>query len=713
MIVRAYPQRLLVLVRGMVPLKAVLTYLFATMFAAAGLAATDVRVDFTLNTTDPNSEPLTENRYYYIYRPDGLSRSAPVPMILVMEASPGSGPAGFFHRKADQAGFIVVSCSIVGNTLGGVWNNDDPRVTGFEDMDYTTAVIDRVRQSDNCNDAFICGLSKGGHMAYAYACVRPATLRAACSVDEFMGLTSNIPAAPLPIIAFHGTLDKNVPYTMQKDSVDAWRTVDGLLGAAPVTTYESSPRMLGNVTQTTWRGGIGNAQVAFVTIIGGGHEYATPGNSTGYDCTDGMWAFFSQFLTGTEAAPKIVSEPVNNIQILGRPASFRGVATGNPVLKYQWQKNGVDIPGATANWYTTPTTTLTDNGATFRAIITNDSGSAISTAATLTVRTAPADPMITAEPTDQRVAAGQPVSFTVAAVGTSSLSYQWRKNGMDVAGATAASLTMPAASTADDGATFSVVVSSSSGTVTSAAATLAVTPAAGAPIIITNPVRARVLTNQTATFSVTAWSRTPMGYQWQKGSFNGNMADIPGATSAIYATPTTTLADHLTLFRCVVSNAAGSVTSATEMLFVTATVRVPTDITSMIAAYGQVGAPFRYAITSSGGTAPIRYNASPLPPGLSVDGAAGVISGTPIVAGTTKVNIVATNPAGSTSATLVLTVGLTPPAISVQAWRSAHFGASAIDPDVAGDAADPDGDGVSNFLEYANGTDPLAPNVSP
>ena len=44
-------------------------------------------------------------------------------------------------------------------------------------MDYTAEVIDRVRQSDNCNDAFICGLSKGGHMAYAYACVRPATLR--------------------------------------------------------------------------------------------------------------------------------------------------------------------------------------------------------------------------------------------------------------------------------------------------------------------------------------------------------------------------------------------------------------------------------------------------------------------------------------------------------------------------------------------------------
>ena len=61
-----------------------------------------------------------------------------------------------------------------------------------------------------------------------------------------------------------------------------------------------------------------------------------------------------------------------------------------------------------------------------------------------------------------------------------------------------------------------------------------------------------------------------MSYQWQKGPFEGNLKDIPGATEAAYTTPPATLADHLTLFRCVVSNAAGNATSASEMLFVTA-----------------------------------------------------------------------------------------------------------------------------------------------
>ncbi len=691
---------------------AAVAFLCLAIGAGDALAATDVKVTFTLNTTDVNGGPLIESRYYYIYRPDNLPNPTPIPVILVLEASPGSGSATFFHRKADQAGFVVVSCAIPGNSLGTVWNNDNPRVTGFEDYDYITAVINQVKLSDNCNDAFICGLSKGGHTSYAYACERPATIKAASSVDEFMGLTSNIPSTPVPIIAFHGTLDSNVPYTMGKDSVDAWRAIDGLSGVAPVTTCEASPLLPGKVTQATWRGGIGGAQVAFVTIIGGTHQYALPGSQTGYDCTDGMWAFFSQFLTSVQALPKIVSPPANNIQLSGQPASFRATATGNTPLGYQWQKNGVNIPAATANWFTLPATAPTDNGSIFRVVVTNSSGSVTSAVATLTVNAAPADPVVTAQPANQVVTSGHPVSFTVGATGTVPLGYQWKKNGMDITGANASSLTVAAAITADCGAAFSVLASSGLGSVLSAAATLAVIPPPGGPIILTNPVRPRVLTNQTATWSVAAWSATPMSYQWQKGTFSGNMANIAGATNATYTTPFTTLADHLTLFRCVVANSVGSVTSASEMLFVTTTVKSPTDITSSLVAYGQVGVPFNYTILSSGGTTPLTFNASLLPAGWSVNRITGVISGTPAAPGTNQIAISATNSAGSSPArTLVLTVTTTSPVIPIDKWRADRFGASAYNPDVAADQADPDGDGMKNLLEYAVGTDPLAADV--
>ena len=46
------------------------------------------------------------------------------------------------------------------------------------------------------------------------------------------------------------------------------------------------------------------------------------------------------------------------------------------------------------------------------------------------------------------------------------------------------------------------------------------------------------------------------------------------------------------------------------------------------------------------------------------------------------------------------------------AWKAANFGASATDPAVAGDTADPDHDGLCNLLEYALGTSPNTAGTS-
>ncbi len=61
-------------------------------------------------------------------------------MILTMNGV----PATYFHRKADEAGFVVVSCSFSGNstgTPGRGWINGNPRIGGFEDMDYTIEIL--------------------------------------------------------------------------------------------------------------------------------------------------------------------------------------------------------------------------------------------------------------------------------------------------------------------------------------------------------------------------------------------------------------------------------------------------------------------------------------------------------------------------------------------------------------------------------------------
>ncbi len=193
----------------------------------------------------------------------------------------------------------------------------------------------------------------------------------------------------------------------------------------------------------------------------------------------------------------------------------------------------------------------------------NNSGSITSSQATLTVNAAPAAPAITTQPVNQSVTAGQTATFSVVASGTAPLSYQWRKNTANIGGATASSYTTPATTSADNGAKFDVVVSNTAGNITSAQATLTVNSAPVAPTISTQPANQTVNAGQTATFSVIASGTAPLTYQWQK-----NGVAITGATAASYTTPVTTTADSGELFRVVVSNSAGNVTSNSATLTV-------------------------------------------------------------------------------------------------------------------------------------------------
>ena len=66
--------------------------------------------------------------------------------------------------------------------------------------------------------------------------------------------------------------------------------------------------------------------------------------------------------------------------------------------------------------------------------------------------------MITQQPLNRSVETGQMASFSVAATGTAPLSYQWRKNGVTISGATASTYTTPATVIGDNGSTYSCVV---------------------------------------------------------------------------------------------------------------------------------------------------------------------------------------------------------------------------------------------------------------
>ena len=265
-------------------------------------------------------------------------------------------------------------------------------------------------------------------------------------------------------------------------------------------------------------------------------------------------------------APAITAPPASQSVIAGQSATFTVTASGTAPLGYQWKKNGSDISGATSSIYTTPATSSADNGAVYSVTVSNSAGTVTSNSATLTANPAPVAPSFTVQPASQSVSAGQSATFTATATGTAPLSYQWKKNGNTIAGATASSYTTAATSVADSGAVFTVVVSNSVGSVTSNSATLTVNPASVAPAITAQPASQSVITGETASFSVTATGTAPLSYQWKK-----NGSDISGATSSSFTTAATVIGDSGAVFTVVVSNGTGTVTSSSATLSVFAT----------------------------------------------------------------------------------------------------------------------------------------------
>ena len=100
-------------------------------------------------------------------------------------------------------------------------------------------------------------------------------------------------------------------------------------------------------------------------------------------------------VTAAPVGPTITTQPSNQNVNAGQPATFSVVASGTAPLMYQWQKNNMNISGATSPTYTTPPTTSGDNGATFRVMVSNVVKSVTSNSATLTV-----NPVITSPGTD-------------------------------------------------------------------------------------------------------------------------------------------------------------------------------------------------------------------------------------------------------------------------------------------------------------------------
>ncbi len=319
----------------------------------------------------------------------------------------------------------------------------------------------------------------------------------------------------------------------------------------------------------------------------------------------------------------ITTNPANKTACLGGTVTYSVAATGSG-LTYKWQKNGVDmVDGGSISGASTTTLTITGvvpgDATNYKCVIAGTCGTATSTAATLTITSSP---VITSQPAaSQSICAGLNASFSLVATGA--VSYQWRKNGVDltnagnISGALSASLLVSSITAADAGTYTCIVTGACSPVATSNNALLTINTL---PAITTQPTASTICSGANATFTIAA-TGTSITYQWKKNGVDMvNGSNVFGATSNSL-TITGALVSDAGNYTCVVSGTClPAATSNVAALTVNSTAAISSNPAAATVCAGQT-ASFTLGTTGSGITYQWKKGGTALTDGGAISGA--------------------------------------------------------------------------------------------
>jgi polyhydroxybutyrate depolymerase len=271
---------------------------------------------YTANRDNGSFVSSGEKRDYLLYVPSSYDRRRSTPLVISMH---GAGLWGAAQKEtsrwndlADEQGFIVVYPSAVGGKGVRIWRAE-PGAGLMKDVRFISELIDTLKASYNIDSTRIYanGLSNGGGMSFVLSC----TLSDRIAAVGMVAAAQTMPwrwckdHRAVPMIAFHGTTDPEVPYNGGSSwvsqrpfpSTPKWAANwarRNRCGANPVESVVTA-----DVTRRTYTNCADNAAVALYTIRGGGHTWpgGTPlpkwfvGRTTrSIDATGLMWAFFGE-----------------------------------------------------------------------------------------------------------------------------------------------------------------------------------------------------------------------------------------------------------------------------------------------------------------------------------------------------------------------------------------------------------------------------------
>jgi uncharacterized repeat protein (TIGR03803 family) len=212
-------------------------------------------------------------------------------------------------------------------------------------------------------------------------------------------------------------------------------------------------------------------------------------------------------------------------------------------------------------------------------------------------------PQIITSPTNQTVFVGANANMSVIVTGGLPMSYQWKKNGINLAdggnisGANTRTLNFNGV-TAPNAAIYSVLVSNALGSAQSADAVLSVT--SSPPIIVTQPTNVTISPGGAAIFAVNAIGNQPLSFQWRTNGVNvADGGNVSGSTSSALTVINATEANNAT-YSVLVGNALGSVPSTGALLTVIPASAPGTRLTTLYAFPPGSGNPTELALGTNG-----------------------------------------------------------------------------------------------------------------
>ncbi len=260
---------------------------------------------------NPNEQPVRPGDYnvtltfqgyarsYILHVPPQYDGKTPLPLVIALHAFGGDAAsfANFtgFSKEADAEGFFVV----FPQGLNGSWNAGTccrpSSQQIFDDAGFIQTVLVKLKSDLAVNNSrvYVVGESNGGMLAYRLACDFPEEFAAIAAVSATSVVTEHCNAtSPVSVMAVHGTADDVIPYnesTLNKSDLPVPPAVDAISYWAKHDGTVSVPRQQveGNLTVTTYSGGLNGTEVVLYTVKGGTHGWLWE-----IPTTDLVWRFF-------------------------------------------------------------------------------------------------------------------------------------------------------------------------------------------------------------------------------------------------------------------------------------------------------------------------------------------------------------------------------------------------------------------------------------